>query len=1211
MSLAPLMASTGPLLDRASAGMRALISIVSKSECQYFEEGHFNAAQVKKELQDASVESKVTAMKRLLAAHAAGADVSALLPEVVKAIAVPDLELKRLVYLFLIQHAEGNRDLALLSINSFQKDLTDRNQIVRAAALKALASIRLLEVVQLLVVSLKRAAADCSPFVRRTAAQCVVKVFALDQDQFEDLKNIVLTLLADVEVSVVGAALVAFRELCLRHSHLLLHDDENHPDDRDQYLECTYTPTGEGGGLRATSPRTPDAIPGLEGEGPGKEAREIWGQAAALALLHRHYRRLQKCLLQLEPFAQVVAVDIFLRYCRLFFADPVEHFRRETPNVTGPSAKDLGRKNETESWSGADQRFGLSSEKARARTEDKSEGSGAAAAQVTIEKLTADSPGNPVPPDFRLFLSNLPLLLHSESPAVVVAATAALFSLLPSAPAAWQAAVHPLLRCLHTSAPDLQEPLLHTIAVLGSSAPSLFIPHVRSFFLRFSDSPAVRQAKLKVLRGLLASAASQDSAGDGASSLALLLLPEVTTYIHWPGDQALLPSSFRLLTFLALRFPGVQAACMQTFVRLLDAPSPALAAEAVLALQTLLQRQLEQQRERSARGGQLGHLLLQLVSQFPRVHAPPARASVVWIVGQYQREVGWVAADFLRQLVAKFKAEAEEVKLQILLLALKVWAFHWLNKRGLAHETPDDTFSGHAGEDESGSSQAAKGGEQSGDVRSDETGQSRGSVGDQRLEQIQPGSCDVRITAGSYRGMQTRDVVTDEIGPGRQPTESPRLLPMPTKEDSEEAFPRLDGMLKYICEVASFDRSYDVRDMARLYFTLSRLSLSTERPVAGQKGASESEWNTKREDLAPKQMQVEGARGSTSPEETGLSAYEGLSGLGGDTLKPGTPLGGMQQFASAYMRFLAAAPGARIQKGTGGRSVDLKSGFVSRAATVAAHLVLQNGDERDEERPVSPDVLEDSHSPVFVLGSLSDHVAERMIGYASLPPFADENSSDQLRHVETEERRALVIGPAGAAGRSSGGVSPQKELKSISSEDVVVRRNAAALMGREAVAKTALTPLDLDSFYSDLCGVPGTSVLTETGVASSQQQGWGEATGGRQTRAEREDTSGRTNLWQMFGNTADPGSHAEVGASEQMCRQGTHQTSRMGGVKSTGCGGGVAVAGEDDESEDEDREWRAATVGEKDLCDGSCGNDGSRGDDREDAGDWKFMPAAR
>ncbi|PFH32145.1 HEAT repeat-containing protein [Besnoitia besnoiti] len=1189
MSLAPFVASTGPLLDRASAGMRALISIVSKNECQYFEEGHFNASQVKKELQDASVEAKVTAMKRLLAAHASGADVSPLLPDVVKAIAVPDLELKRLVYLFLVQHAEGNRDLALLSINSFQKDLSDRNHIVRAAALKALASIRLLEVVQLLVISLKRAAADSSPFVRRTAAQCVVKVFALDQDQFEDLKNIVLTLLADVEVSVVGAALVAFRELCLRHSYLLFHGDEDHPDDRDEeYLKCSYTPT-EGRDLRSGTPGTAVGVASGGCEGRFKESQEVRAQAAALALLHRHYRRLQKCLPQFESFAQVVAVDLFLRYCRLYFSDPVERFRHPGAGVAHRGSDAAERNNEN-------------GRRAPAVQGSLSNVEGSAEAPVTIERLTEDSPGNPTPADLRLFLTNLQLLLHSESPDVVVAATAALFYLIPSSPAAWQAAVHPMLRCMHTCASDVHEPLLHTISVLASAAPSLFVPHVRSFFLRFTDSPPVRQAKLQVLRSLVASASPQDTPGGAVSPLALLMLPELRTYIHWPGDQALLSSSFRFLTFLALRFPPVQAACMQIFVQLLDAPSAALAAEAVLALQTLLQRQLEQQRESSARSGQLGRLLLQLVSQLPRVHAPAARASVVWIVGQYQREVGWVAADFLRQLVGEFKAEAEEVKLQILLLALKVWAFHWLNKTGLAHAVDDDAVRERGVAAARGTPAAEEGH----GLRSDKGEKPTGCVGDQRQEEeVHQSSRDFSGAEGSCRGAQKRDVC-DETGDAPHGQATSQLLPMPTEEESAEAFPRLDGMLKYICEVASFDRSYDVRDMARLYFTLSRLALSTERAAPQRSGVRDPGKNgIKREDFADGESSAEASVASGAA----LSSLEGLSGLGGDSLKRGAPVASMQQFAGVCMRFLAAAPGDKTQ-----RKADSRSHVASTCAAstpVAAFAHSQNRADEYAGRAVGCDAPDTRREPVFALGSLSDMMSERMAGYASLPAFAAEDSADELRFVETEERRALVIGPPGTERRPGGGLSSQKELKSISSDDVVVRRNAAALMGREAVVKAAPTPLDLDTFYNDLGGLAGDRAgLEALRAAQPLQQSWREAAGGS-VAAEAERGSESADLWQMFGNAADSGSRAGFGGVEAVFQQGRHPAAACG-PKTAGCGGGVAVAGEDDESEDEDQEWRAAAVGEKEVCDGSCGVGAEgAGVEREEESDWKFMPPGR
>ncbi|KAG7147176.1 AP-3 complex subunit beta like protein [Verticillium longisporum] len=59
---------------------------------------------------------------------------------VVKNVASPNIEIKKLVYIYLIHHAEQEPDLALLSINTIQKSLSDTNPHVRALALKTMAS---------------------------------------------------------------------------------------------------------------------------------------------------------------------------------------------------------------------------------------------------------------------------------------------------------------------------------------------------------------------------------------------------------------------------------------------------------------------------------------------------------------------------------------------------------------------------------------------------------------------------------------------------------------------------------------------------------------------------------------------------------------------------------------------------------------------------------------------------------------------------------------------------------------------------------------------------------------------------------------------------------------------------------------------------------------------------------------------------------------
>jgi len=54
-----------------------------------------------------------------------GKDVSTLFTDVVNCIQTDNLELKKLVYLYIINYAKTQPDLALLAVNTFVKDAND------------------------------------------------------------------------------------------------------------------------------------------------------------------------------------------------------------------------------------------------------------------------------------------------------------------------------------------------------------------------------------------------------------------------------------------------------------------------------------------------------------------------------------------------------------------------------------------------------------------------------------------------------------------------------------------------------------------------------------------------------------------------------------------------------------------------------------------------------------------------------------------------------------------------------------------------------------------------------------------------------------------------------------------------------------------------------------------------------------------------------
>lgn len=156
---------------------------------------------------------KLEAMKRIIGMIAKGKDASDLFPAVVKNVVSKNIEVKKLVYVFLVRYAEEQQDLALLSISTFQRALKDPNQLIRASALRVLSSIRVSLIIPIVMLAIKDSAQDMSPYVRKTAAHAIPKLYNLDPEQKEELIQVIEKLLSDRTTLVVGSAVMAFEEV--------------------------------------------------------------------------------------------------------------------------------------------------------------------------------------------------------------------------------------------------------------------------------------------------------------------------------------------------------------------------------------------------------------------------------------------------------------------------------------------------------------------------------------------------------------------------------------------------------------------------------------------------------------------------------------------------------------------------------------------------------------------------------------------------------------------------------------------------------------------------------------------------------------------------------------------------------------------------------------------------------------------------------------
>ncbi|OWZ67041.1 hypothetical protein AYX15_01793 [Cryptococcus neoformans] len=160
-------------------------------------------------------DKRADAIKRVIANHTIGKDCSGLFPDVVKNMQTDDLEQKKLVYLYLMNYAKTQPELVILAVNTFVKDTADPNPLVRALAIRTMSILRAEKILDYLASPLSRCLKDENPYVRKTAALCVAKVFdlkpelAIEYGFIETLRD----LIGDGNPMVVANAVAALGDI--------------------------------------------------------------------------------------------------------------------------------------------------------------------------------------------------------------------------------------------------------------------------------------------------------------------------------------------------------------------------------------------------------------------------------------------------------------------------------------------------------------------------------------------------------------------------------------------------------------------------------------------------------------------------------------------------------------------------------------------------------------------------------------------------------------------------------------------------------------------------------------------------------------------------------------------------------------------------------------------------------------------------------------
>ncbi|XP_020312083.1 AP-3 complex subunit beta-2 isoform X12 [Oncorhynchus kisutch] len=515
-----------------------------------------------KEMLDSNKDSlKLEAMKRIVAMIARGKNASDLFPAVVKNVACKNIEVKKLVYVYLVRYAEEQQDLALLSISTFQRGLKDPNQLIRASALRVLSSIRVTIIVPIMMLAIKEAASDMSPYVRKTAAHAIPKLYSLDPEQKDCLIEVIEKLLADKTTLVAGSVVMAFEEVC------------------------------------------PERID----------------------LIHKNYRKLCNLLIDVEEWGQVVIINMLTRYARTQFLNP--NMNESLLEEGGGEKAFYGSDNDDDTDDEEDKE-----EKEKKKTE--------ATAIVKRKPYVMD-------PDHRLLLRNTKPLLQSRNAAVVMAVAQLYFHLAPKAEVGVIAKA--LVRLMRSHS-EVQYVVLQNVATMSIKRRGMFEPYLKSFYIRSTDPTQIKVLKLEVLTNL----ANETNIST--------ILREFQTYIK-SNDKDFVAATIQAIGRCATNIGEVRDTCLNGLVQLLSNRDELVVAESVVVIKKLLQMQPEQHSD----------IIKHMAKLTDNIQVPMARASILWLIGEYCEHVPKIAPDVLRKMAKTFTNEEDIVKLQIINLAAKLY----------------------------------------------------------------------------------------------------------------------------------------------------------------------------------------------------------------------------------------------------------------------------------------------------------------------------------------------------------------------------------------------------------------------------------------------------------------------------------------------------------------------------------------------------------
>uniref|UniRef100_A0A8C6KQI6 Adaptor related protein complex 3 subunit beta 1 n=1 Tax=Nothobranchius furzeri TaxID=105023 RepID=A0A8C6KQI6_NOTFU len=248
-------------------------------------------------------------------------------------------------------------------------------------------------------------------------------------------------------------------------------------------------------------------------------------------------------------------------------------------------------------------------------------------------------------PDHRLLLRNTKPLLQSRNTAVVMAVAQLYWHLAPKHEVS--IVTKSLVRLLRSHR-YIVVAFKHCYNLLSKQG--MFEPYMKSFYVRSTDSTHIKTLKLEILTNL---------ANEANIST---ILREFQTYVK-SQDKAFAAATIQAIGRCATNISEVTDTCLNGLVLLLSNRDESVVAESVVVIKKLLQTQPNQHSD----------IISHMAKLFDNITVPMARASILWLMGEYCERVPKIAPDVLRKMAKTFTVEEDIVKLQTVNLAAKLF----------------------------------------------------------------------------------------------------------------------------------------------------------------------------------------------------------------------------------------------------------------------------------------------------------------------------------------------------------------------------------------------------------------------------------------------------------------------------------------------------------------------------------------------------------